>query len=141
MNLLLASETFSGFGVAEVVLKKDYTMELDGTKASGDADGGRYVSYGDIRPLLFEHLKGSKLPSLFRVVLCRDAAQVLPLISKEPGSTMISLFLIRIEYTGETLDVISGVSYDTFSMEKDVERAWDDRVRNFLTAIEVDFDD
>ncbi len=140
MNILLLGDDFDDFYVSEVVVKKEYSMHIDGRKSVSDGKETPRVSYKDLKPLVYEHLKGKELPELFRLVLCRDKAQMEGVSSEFAGSA-VSDYILRAEYTKDGLIIVTGVSYESFTMDKDGEKAWDEYVRRFITNLGADFDE
>ncbi len=132
MNTLLLSDIFDVFLVSDAVIKKDYQMTLDGNS----------VPYGKIRPLLFAHIKGEQVPKLFRLTLYKPAeTDLLNKLGFDQNMTRISAFVLRLDYDGERARVVTGVSYSAFSMEKDLEKAWDKQALNFMEENGIELKD
>ena len=146
MNHLLRFDTFDDFELVEATVMKDYTVTLDGklnreyyTEEERQERGlseAQYIPYGDLRPVLFEHIKGKRTPLLMKLTLSMPKEKALGLLRGENFSqeSQISQYLLQIRYDGNGLYVTTGVNYTTFSMEKNLEHEWDHYVPEFLKS-------
>lgn len=139
MNTLLMKDTFDRFFLEEAFIKKEYTVSIEGRTS----DLSPYLPYGKMRPILMEHMKGEKVPDLLRITLeyPATAQMVARLTGGDDTQTKIKEFLMRIEFDAHGLRLVTGVSYETFSMEKDLEKAWDESVKRFLNEEDVAYEE
>mgnify|MGYP007101829693 CR=1 FL=1 len=131
-SALFASELFDTFCVTQASFTTDFTISVDG-HLTGDEDN--CATWGKIRPLAYEILKGDKLPARFKIVLMTPPKKVEGFLRKsdlaiEP-SQVAGLF-INVIFEKDSLVCTTGTALSSFSLDKSVENAWDDSVETFL---------
>jgi hypothetical protein len=156
MNHLFVKETFDGFDLVEAVIMKEYTLTLEGKRNREQKEGedvtrtedqpsreSDYLSYGELRPFLLAHIRGKKTPQLIRMTLSLPAEKLAERTEDafEPALSQIDRFLLNIRFDSQGLMLITGVSYRTFSMEKELEKVWDRYLRSFLLEQEIAFEE
>lgn len=122
MKTLLTEDTFDSFLLHEAELKVAYTLKLDGRVnasfyAAEDAEENEYIRYGGARPLLFDAIKGKRTPLFFKFTLM------------EKGD---NYHMMNITFNGETIVITTAVAYKEFTLEKEEEEQWDERVALLL---------
>ena len=160
MNHLFVKETFDGFDLVETVIMKEYTLTLEGKRNREQKEGedvmrteeqlsreniqkNDYLSYGELRPFLLAHIRGKKTPQLIRMTLSLTAEKLAKRTEDafEPALSQIDRFLLNIRFDSQGLMLVTGVSYRTFSMEKELEKVWDRYLRSFLLEQEIAFEE
>lgn len=123
MNGLFAGEIFDAFEVSEVEVKTLFTSKLSGRVNSEwldtDEEIGEYVLWKQIKSRVYDLIKGKKTPLLFAVCFFHK---------KENGDRG----LLRIQFEGEKLRLITGYSTADFSLDKTPQIAWDENFLGFL---------
>lgn len=148
MNCLLVKETFDNFLLEEASITTYNTFTIDGHIQSDfysvdelDTLPDKVLStWAVIKPHCFNLIKGSKLPLRFKIVLKASTSYTEKILNEHPcGLSLkdIGGLYINIRYdshrslTGEesstaALDCISMASLNVFTMDKTLEKAWDD---------------
>ncbi len=149
MNHLLMMDTFDEFRLVEAGIIRAYTVNIDGRispqfytdeeKSILGIEEERFLKYAQMRQIVLGHIKGKRTPLLVRMTLSLPAKEALGRMrgSHDDIDTRIEDFLINIKYDSQGLLVTTGVSYSTFSMEKDLERLWDDYICEYLRSQQI----
>ncbi|HHX62970.1 MAG TPA: hypothetical protein GX707_20000 [Epulopiscium sp.] len=140
MNCLLKQNLFDTFEVREVTLHTSYKMHLDGRRNTDFYDDmeseGRsecqglseYLSWSELKPHIFELIKGTKSPTYLKIILSTS-----PLKTQEI-SEEASTFFLNITYKEGAISCITGTAYASFSLDKTPEQAWDQKMTKFLIS-------
>ena len=132
MALLLKGTSFDKLLVRNVTLRTSVLFEIDCTldKNWFDSDEQeslpKYSAWADMRPVIFELIKGNKLPGYMKVVLSPDVSA-----TEKIHKNAAALF-INITFENNILSVTTGNSEKSFSMDKAVERTWDEYAGRFF---------
>lgn len=134
MNYLLKQELFDFFEVREVTLHTSYKSHLDGTRNTDfyntdELEGlSDYLSWSELRPHIFELIRGTRSPTYLKIVLSTSAEDTKKI------STEASTFFLNITYKDGEISCITGTAYSSFSLDKTPEKAWDDQITKFLIS-------
>ncbi len=117
----LSNVTFDGHINREFLLS-DQTYDYD------------FRPFSDIKPILFDLIKGKRAPLYFKFVLHLkpELSQKLLSDSNQDYGYVKSLMLC-IKYDGGNATVTSGVSYNTFVLDKEADRIWDNYLSDYLS--------
>lgn len=132
MALLLKGTAFDRLLVRSVALRTSVLFEIDCTldKNWFDSDERetleKYASWGDMRPTVFELIKGSRLPGYMKIVLSPS-----PSATQKIHKNAAALF-INILFENNTLFITTGSSEKVFTMDKSVEMTWDEYAHRFF---------
>lgn len=144
MAKLLASDTFDDYYILEAVITKANTFTIDGRlneeyladageevvdSDSGATDASRLQAWGKVRSLCFDLVKGKTLPIFMKVVLQLPESKVADILAESGASIRpeeITGLYLNITYDRKELRVVTGTSLKTFSMDKSLEREWDE---------------
>lgn len=141
MAKLLASDIFDDYLIIEAVITKATTFTLDGRlneeylsdlaeEGTGEAlSGSRFQTWGNVRSICYELVKGKTLPIFMKVVLQLSEDRVAEILSESGAGISldnITGLYLNITYDRKELRVVTGTSLKTFTMDKSLERAWDD---------------
>lgn len=149
MNHLLMMGTFDEFRLAAASIVRAYSVNIDGRissqfyteeeRAMLGIENDRYLRYAQMRPIVLSHIKGKRTPLLVKLTLTLPVAEALERLrgSKDDIDTRIEDFLLNIKYDSQGLFITTGVSYSTFSMEKDLERLWDEYICEYLRSQQI----
>lgn len=152
MNRLLISDTFDTFQVSEVSITTFATFSIDGamhqdfyepgTAEYMEASGQRLILWKDIKAYCFSIIKGKRTPLSFKFVLQLPRDEVELLIAKSDLSIspedVFGLFL-NCQYNGEVLTLTTGTSLRIFTLDKSLDKAWDQMLQDFLYQQDLDF--
>lgn len=152
MNILLNSETFDSFSLEQCRIITGYTLEIDGRSVPEYYEGTdekpdrllEFISWRDIRPLVFGQMKGKLTPVSFQFTLHADADYTKRLIARHAlsidASTVKCLF-VNIRYEHGRLLCITGTAFTTFVADKELDRLWDITFKKSLDTLHIDFEE
>lgn len=147
---LFVQETFDAFEVMELSISTYNTFEINGRiqkdyyseeelKERGISE---FSLWKQLRPFCFSIIKGSRLPKSFRIVLMLPKRQ-LPEFLKESGVSFreeeVQGLYMNIRYENGTLLCVSGTSMNSFTLDKTLDQAWDQKIRQFMHKEEIPF--
>ena len=88
-----------------------------------------------LKPFCFSLIKGKRLPESFRIVfmLSPDEKETF-METRVPGMDPDSVggLYLNVLYDSNEMTVVTGTSMNIFTMDKTVEREWDEHVKEFL---------
>ncbi|HCT65694.1 MAG TPA: hypothetical protein DIC60_10590 [Lachnospiraceae bacterium] len=136
MAMLLKKDTFDAFEVREVIITTFTTFEIrcNLNKDFFDSEeelSRKYCLWSELKPHVFELIKGNKLPKSIKIVFSANDA-LLQTISLEASS-----LFINVTFENNCLRVITGSSLKIFTLNKTVEFMWDEWVINFLEGHKI----
>ncbi len=145
MNLLLRSEVFDNFLVSEATIHAAVKYEIDGhinqnfyteeELRQKHLDALTYLPYGQLRPVCFELIKGRHTPTYFKFILMLSPSNMQNTILASGSSIStsdISAIFLNILYQNNQLMLTTGVSYQTFILDKSFDKEWEKYAMNFL---------
>lgn len=149
MGLLLNSETFDGFLIKGAEIRTATAFSVDGRLNPSFFDEKpekQYAYYKDIRPVIFELIKGKRTPLGINIVLIKDdgpnaaygrtdAADTAPAAAgpeRHAGESPISSRFLNIRFEKGELMLSTGVSYESFTLSKAGEYEWDEEVKELI---------
>lgn len=147
MQHLLLKTTFDSFSLIEGEITTYNTFHIDGylhKKFFEDAPQKEYSSWGDLREFCFQIIRGKRTPLNFRFILSlprEDFEEFLDQqeISSFRPSDLQGLYL-NFKYDGTSLKCVTGTSLSLFTMDKTLEKVWDNYAKEFFLKQEIDFD-
>ena len=146
MGKLLKSEAFDDFLLKEGMLRTGMEYRFGGkilpdyydTEEREKLTEG-YVSWRELRPFVYDLVKGKRTPLAFSFTLLRtkgETAEILCRHSIDIGEDSPLLFL-QIRFEQGTGRIITGTARNTFTLDKSMEEAWDKEVKMFLRNLEL----
>lgn len=149
-DLLFVQETFDRFLMSEAHFVTGITIDLDGTMNSEYYDTDELsslpdqhtVTWGAMKKLCFQIIKGRKLPRRFRIVLKLAEADISPWLVKNrlnTASDAVNGLFITFRYENQKLTCTTGTALSVFSLDKTLDQAWDRQLIKFFKAIEVPY--
>ena len=146
MGKLLKGENFDGFLLKEGFLRTNIEYRFQGKLFAEYFDTSeqekleeKYVYWGELRPTVFELIKGKRTPLAFSFTLLMTKNDTTGLLARRQvnlGEDSPSLFLqIRFEHGAG--HIVTGTARNTFSLDKSLEEAWDSEVKQLLKAMEL----
>lgn len=148
MEKLFLRNTFDGFQLVEAVITASNRFVVDGhireeyyTKEEWEELAEKQISrWSSLRPLCFQMIKGKKTPDSMKLVFRMAEGGTEKLLEKSGLSFQLSdvegLFFNVLYEKGE-LKLTSGVSMKLFTMDKSLERFWEQRLEGFLKQSEI----
>lgn len=104
-----------------------------GITSSVSAD--RFAAWKLLRPHCFQIIKGKQLPESFSVVLKLPNAGTEKFVrgaAPNLAEGTVSGLYLNIRYAEKALTCVTAVSYGQFTLDKSVEREWDESIRKYL---------
>lgn len=161
MNKLLIENAFDSFLISEAVVKtansfvidghinKDFYSEAELSDLASEAGlDGRIFSeklsrWTKIKPFAFSVIKGNKTPLYFKMSFYLAGENIDKFLSSietslKPGD--IDGLSLIVKYQDSELTVTSNVSLNIFTLDKSLEKDWDEMVQKFLRSQELDFE-
>lgn len=146
MGKLLKGENFDGFLMKEGFLRTGMEYRFQGRVFPEYFDSEEqenhkeeYTYWGEIKPFVFELVKGKRTPLAFSFILLltkNDTTELLARRQVKVGEDSPSLFLqIRFEH-GEGR-IVTGTARNTFTLDKSLDEAWDAEVKQRMKAMEL----
>ena len=131
MHLIFKTNIFDNYQVHIASALTFTYFEISGNLNHSFFDEGEdpernYCTWEEIRPYVFNVIKGTKLPKKMKIIL--DAPQNL----KESISQNISSLFINISYENNILTVTTGSSLKSFTLDKSHEILWDEYIENLI---------
>lgn len=146
MSKLLIKEDFDFFLVEEASITTFNTFNIDGHIIKSyyepneleELQDTSLSSWGAIKHICFFLIKGKRTPSRFKFVFKANADIVSKIISSEALSfneNDIAGLYLNIKYENNSLNCITAISMNTFTMDKTIEKAWDKYIETLLNNI------
>ncbi len=147
---LFVGTDFDGFLVREVNIVTYNSFTIDGHIRQGyyseqeleENKIEELSSWHVLKPFCFSLIKGKKLPGSFQVTLQLPPAQVDHFLQRRQlslTSEQINGIYMNIRYEDQVLYCISGTSLNLFTLDKSLDREWDEAMRLFLREHEIAF--
>ena len=149
MAHILTKDTFDNFLLSEVKISGKASLHLTGSPASGffseeELDERGYVTYGVLRPICLEMIKGTKTPESFTFMFLLPSKELEGFLDEtestlQPFDVENLSFLVRFK-DGE-LTLTTGSAFKIFTMDKSINDAWEKWVQNFLHEKGISFEE
>ncbi len=149
MAKLLVSDVFDIFRLQEANLITAVTYNISGRirpdfypSEERENLSEEFISWSDMRPRLFELIKGKNAPVSFRMTLSLENDEMLALMAKESPeghSDALRALVINIRFENGAVSIITGTSYDSFVLDKSEEQIWDKAFVKFLSSKGIEF--
>lgn len=148
---LFLGETFDWFLVREATIVTFNTFSIDGLVRQGYYSEeeleqeriGEYSAWKMLRPFCFSLIKGNKLPESFSVILRLPPDQTERFLKERCTSWLpeqVGGLYLNIRYEDRVLTAVTGVSVNQFSLDKTLEREWDDMIQAFFKKQQIPFE-
>ncbi len=149
MKKLLTERTFDGFSLVEGDIVTFVSFHIDGRiepsfyseEEQEEIKGISFAPWVNMRPLVYNVIRGKRLPASFRLVLQLSDKNTRWLLEKNEladlGDKLQGLY-VNIRWQKRRLTCITGLSFKTFVMDKSLEKIWDRFFLRFLTSAGID---
>ena len=146
MGKLLKSEAFDSYLLKEGFLRTNMEYRFQGRVFPEYFDTEErehlaedYVFWSEVKPVVFELIKGKKTPLAFAftLLLAGEATnEVLERYSVQAAGDSPSLYLqIRFEHGAG--HIVTGTARNTFTLDKALDEAWDTEAVRVLKTLEI----
>ena len=160
MGKLLKSDCFHIFLLEEATITTASTYHIDGrinkeffsTEELNDLSfcDFTFMPWEQISPFCFELIKGKRTPLNFKFVLHLIPEQLETLLSDGTLSSntigqtaaqamCVNDAVLTIKYDGTMITLITGISYQTFVLDKTPDKLWDAYISKFLDQKGIKF--
>ena len=148
MNAMLRNDTFDSFLVSDITIKHQISYVIDGHMSSlEDADAivhdgmpATCISYGKVRNICFEMMKGKTIPSYFKFIFLLPPDQLASLLESTDTSLQtsdIANLSLNLRFQDNVLLATAGTSVKMFTTDKTLDKAWDEWVSHFLEPYQL----
>lgn len=140
---LFLGEMFDHFLIREVTITTFNSFTIDGHIREGyytdeELEENKVEdlsSWRVLKPICFSLIKGKKLPGSFQIIMQLSPEQVEQFLNRRglgAASETIQGLCINIRYDDGRLSCVTATSLSIFTMDKSLEREWDDEIRLFF---------
>ncbi len=153
-----AGTAFDTFLLSEAVITTYNTFTIDGhihpeffTSDAADEENPTQNQHAmsvwkSMKPICFNLIKGKRTPLNFRFVFCLSPENVEKfLVQSELSDAFrpenINGLILNIKYDGTALSCVSATSLNLFTLDKELEHAWDAMIRKFFIQNAIAFED
>ena len=149
MGKLLVSEAFDSFLLQEASIITSVTYNIEGrihkdffSEEEREDITEEFVSWSTMRSTVFDLIKGRNTPISLKMTLALNTEAMNAVIRKESPegrSNGLRALVVNIRFENGSVNLITGTSYETFTLEKTWEKVWDDTFTRFLTSKGIEF--
>ncbi len=151
MAKLLIQNMFDEFLLSEFTMNTFSRFQINGklnkeyyNSAELEEIGERsYSKWKDVKAFAYSIVKGNKTPLSFHITLMLTNKQIIQVL-QNAGVAMkaeeISGLYFHIKYENSTLHIITGLGLKTFILDKTLENAWDEQVKEFIKKHEIPYE-
>lgn len=146
MGKLLKGDAFDLFLLKEGFLRTSIEYRFQGhlfkeyfDTQEQESVAEEYTSWGEVKPFVYELIKGKKTPLAFSFTLLLSREKTAEFVTKESlnvGEDSPSLYL-QIRFDHGTGRVVTGTARNVFTLDKSLEEAWDKEVKELLRSMEI----
>ena len=153
MSRLFSRNTFDSFLLTEGVLRMGITWQIDGALNRDFFDREvwedpaqrpyAFTEWSEVRPVLRELVRGKKAPVSFQFVLHLKPEYMSAMLEKEGDRELrdcVEAFVLTIRYRDGEASLLTGISMNRFTMNKNADILWDKAIRRFLQTKEISFE-
>lgn len=134
MNIFLKEDKFDKFEVRSCELTTIVTFDIDCklNKDWFDEEITRdYCKWKELKPYIFELIKGKKKPKSMKFVMALASKAV------EKIHPNAQACFINIVFEENKIGVVTGTAQKEFSLDKSLELAWGEKIREFFEKLEI----
>lgn len=139
MAHLLLKDTFDSFSFIEGQITTFNTFQIDGYLQKDFFDETpeqTYSHWKDVRDFCFSIIRGKRTPLSFKIVLALNENNYADFLSAHQITTYrpeeIHGLYLNFHYDGDTLQCVTGISMKTFTLDKSLEKEWDQHAESFF---------
>lgn len=135
MAALLQKDAFDSFLCVEAEIRGRAALSVDGhlpedfystEELEKFREEGEFSPYGELRPLIFEGIRGKHTPRQIKIVLkAPDSLKRKILSGSEADPDQVTGFYLNILFSRGRLTLSGGCSMKSFSLDKTAEKLWD----------------
>lgn len=152
MSGLLASDVFHPFLLEEAVIKTANTFTIDGRvnrdfyteSPSSETDAGttepqerlyEFRPWSEMKGLCYNLIKGRRTPLFLQFVLHLMPERAEALLARngcDAAAAQVKALILTVRFDGSGVQLITGTSYNTFTLSKEADAVWDRELEKYL---------
>lgn len=140
---LFLGELFDSFLVREANIVTFNSFTIDGRVRQGyysdeELEEKRieeFSAWKTVKPFCFSLIKGKRLPESFRIVFLLPPESKERFVKKcvpDMAPEQVGGLYLNVHYENNEMTCVTGTSMNLFTMDKTLEREWDESVKQFL---------
>ena len=94
-----------------------------------------------MKPTVFSYIKGDKTPSLMKIILKADTGWAAEILGQRGLADLYQQYrpdlVLNFRYEQDHLSVVTGVAYPEFTMDKQLEFAWDEMIPQYFRQLGI----
>ncbi|MBC7959075.1 MAG: hypothetical protein H7X94_04335 [Vallitaleaceae bacterium] len=148
MNKMFKDVTFDEFEVISMFISQIVTFTVEGAlnTAFFDTDEQeaigeqKYIKWADLKQTVMPLVKGNKTPTSMKIVFAISQKSKLNIVLKSNTPFRpedVHGFYLNLYYESNQLKVVTGTNYKLFSLDKSVEKYFDDSIIRFFNKHEI----
>ncbi len=152
MSKLLIKNVFDNFLMSELEIRTFSLFQIDGKLNQEWFDTDEleilqdkdYVKWEKVRPLVYQMVKGSKVPGSMKIVLLlstENKYRILNRMQQNQTVDEVSQFFLNMKFEKGEMFLTTGVSYKIFTMDKTMQEQWELDLKKFLKYYEIEFEE
>lgn len=158
MSGLLASDVFHPFLLEEAVIKTANTFTIDGRvnrdfytgSLPSEADAGtaepperlyEFRPWSEMKGLCYNLIKGRRTPLFLQFVLHLMPERAEALLARngcDVAAAQVKALILTVRFDGSGVQLITGTSYNTFTLSKEADAVWDRELEKYLRLKGID---
>lgn len=131
--------TFNSFHISGKLVESYYsTDELE------VLNNRKYSIWTEVKPFAFSLIKGNKLPTFVKIVFLLSPENTEKLIQNAGVNYKpeeVSGLFLNVRYENGIINIVTGTSIKTFTLDKTLDNVWDSYVKSFLKENEIMFEE
>lgn len=148
MASLLLKDIFDSFQLVEAEIVTANAFKIDGyiNKDFYGPEAGDLPEYSDwksMREHCFSVIKGKRTPLSFKFIFRLSPAEITSLLHNQDTTIKpddVQGLYLNIKFENDTLQCITGTSLKAFSLDKSLDKIWDQYVQKFFAQQELAFE-
>ncbi|MBR3036649.1 MAG: hypothetical protein IKI54_05095 [Lachnospiraceae bacterium] len=146
-KLLFAGNAFDNFLLHDAVFTTAVTTTVSGIynpeffEENEEKPEDHCIDWEQFRPIAMDLIRGKKLPVAFRIVLITSKKSTAAIVQRAQFSGCeVSSLSVNFSFRDKALSLTTGVAYGGFSLDKSLEKYWDEAVLKFLDSKEITYE-
>lgn len=146
MAHLLLNPTFDRFALIEGEVTTFNRFHVDGhihKEFYEDAPVAEYSCWGELREYFYQIIRGKRTPLSFKIILSLSKDDFGSFLTRHDisfGPEDIQGLYLNLKFDGSSLKCVTGTSMNLFTMDKTLEKAWDEYTQHFLSDCGIEYE-
>lgn len=154
MSHLLVGDSFDSFWLSEASITMGNTFTIDGAlhpeffspeaREILERCHRTYSLWKEVKPLCYSIIRGKQTPLQFQFVFrlsYEKTRQALAESGLEMDVDQVKGLFLNIQYNGEQMLCTTGTAISAFTLDKTLDRLWDQTVKRFFDEQDIDYED